>query len=59
MSQSSFFLISCSHMYTRFGYTKVGGEVSYGPFDSRTFEQKYRGEAVYNQEVRMNNAAYG
>jgi len=24
----------------------------YGPFDSKTFEQKYRGEAVYNQEVR-------
>ncbi|KAI9871192.1 MAG: hypothetical protein M1830_003216, partial [Pleopsidium flavum] len=34
----------------RFGYTKVDGEVLYGPFDSKTFGQKYRGEAVYNQE---------
>lgn len=36
---------------TRIGYTKVDGEVLYGSFDSKTFEQKYRGEAVYNQEV--------
>ena len=34
----------------RFGYTKVDGEVLYGPFDAKTFEKKYRGEAVYNQE---------
>lgn len=34
----------------RFGYTKLGGEVLYGPFDAKTFEKKYRGEAVYNQE---------
>ncbi|KAL2354654.1 ATP-binding cassette transporter ABC2 [Cryomyces antarcticus] len=34
----------------RFGYTKIGGEVLYGPFDSQTFEKRYRGEAVYNQE---------
>lgn len=34
----------------RFGYTKVNGEVLYGPFDSKTFEQRYRGEAVYNEE---------
>ncbi|KAK2748986.1 hypothetical protein FQN57_007269 [Myotisia sp. PD_48] len=34
----------------RFGYTGVDGEVLYGPFDSDTFEKRYRGEAVYNQE---------
>lgn len=34
----------------RFGYTAVDGEVLYGPFDSQTFEKKYRGEAVYNSE---------
>lgn len=34
----------------RFGYTKVDGDVLYGPFDSATFEKRYRGEAVYNQE---------
>ena len=34
----------------RFGFTAVNGEVLYGPFDSRTFEKKYRGEAVYNLE---------
>ncbi|KAK4996569.1 ATP-binding cassette transporter snq2 [Elasticomyces elasticus] len=34
----------------RFGYTKINGEVLYGPFDNKTFEKRYRGEAVYNQE---------
>ena len=34
----------------RFGYTKVDGEVLYGPYDADTFGKKYRGEAVYNQE---------
>lgn len=34
----------------RFGYTKVDGEVSYGPYNAETFGKKYRGEAVYNQE---------
>ena len=34
----------------RFGYTKIDGEVLYGPFDAKVFEKKYRGEAVYNQE---------
>ncbi|KAL1625652.1 ATP-binding cassette transporter snq2 [Diplodia seriata] len=34
----------------RFGYTDVAGDVMYGPFDSATFEKRYRGEAVYNQE---------
>lgn len=34
----------------RFGYTKIDGEVLYGPFDSKTFENRYRGEAVYNEE---------
>ena len=34
----------------RFGYTQVAGEIMYGPFDSETFQKKYRGEAVYNQE---------
>ncbi|KAF2140140.1 uncharacterized protein K452DRAFT_230612 [Aplosporella prunicola CBS 121167] len=34
----------------RFGYTKVDGTVLYGPFDNETFEKRYRGEAVYNEE---------
>lgn len=34
----------------RFGYTKVDGEVLYGPFDSQMFAKRYRGEAVYNGE---------
>ncbi|KAJ9659731.1 ATP-binding cassette transporter snq2 [Neophaeococcomyces mojaviensis] len=34
----------------RLGYTGVDGEVMYGPFDANTFEKRYRGEAVYNQE---------
>ncbi|GAB7347060.1 hypothetical protein MBLNU459_g3198t2 [Dothideomycetes sp. NU459] len=34
----------------RHGYTNVDGEVLYGPFDSKTFEKRYRGEAVYNEE---------
>ncbi|KAI9654787.1 MAG: hypothetical protein M1821_005781 [Bathelium mastoideum] len=34
----------------RYGYTAVNGDVLYGPFDSATFEKRYRGEAVYNQE---------
>ncbi|KAH9884061.1 ABC-2 type transporter-domain-containing protein [Xylariomycetidae sp. FL2044] len=33
----------------RWGYTGVTGEVLYGPFTAKEFEQ-YRGEAVYNQE---------
>lgn len=34
----------------RYGYTKVDGEVLYGPFDSAFFEKRYRGEAVYCEE---------
>lgn len=34
----------------RFGYTGVDGEVAYGPFESKTFAKRFRGEAVYNQE---------
>ena len=34
----------------RFGYTTVDGEVQYGPFTSKEFENRYRGEAVYQQE---------
>lgn len=34
----------------RYGYTKIDGEVMYGPFDHKTFSQRYRGEAVYNEE---------
>ena len=34
----------------RFGFTNVAGEVLYGPYDSKTFAKKYRGEAVYNLE---------
>lgn len=31
-------------------YTAVSGSVHYGPYDAATFEKKFRGEAVYNQE---------
>ena len=34
----------------RFGYTTVDGEVLYGPFTSKEFEKRYRGEALYVQE---------
>ncbi|KAK6418598.1 ATP-binding cassette transporter snq2, partial [Oleoguttula sp. CCFEE 5521] len=34
----------------RFGYTDIAGEVLYGPFTSKEFEKRYRGEAVYCQE---------
>jgi ATP-binding cassette subfamily G (WHITE) protein 2 (SNQ2) len=34
----------------RYGYTKVDGNVLYGPFDSDFFEKRYRGEAVYCEE---------
>lgn len=34
----------------RYGYTGIDGEVLYGPFDAATFEKRFRGEAVYNQE---------
>lgn len=34
----------------RVGYSGVDGEVLYGPFDSKTFAKRFRGEAVYNQE---------
>lgn len=34
----------------RFGYTKIDGEVLYGPADAKTFAKRYRGESVYNQE---------
>ena len=34
----------------RFGYTTVDGEVLYGPFTSKEFEKRYRGEAIYCQE---------
>jgi ABC-type multidrug transport system ATPase subunit len=34
----------------RFGYTGVDGEVLYGPFTAETFSERFRGEAVYNQE---------
>jgi ATP-binding cassette subfamily G (WHITE) protein 2 (SNQ2) len=34
----------------RFGYTGIDGEVMYGPFTSKEFEKRYRGEAVYCQE---------
>ncbi|KAH6690475.1 brefeldin A resistance protein [Plectosphaerella plurivora] len=33
----------------RLGYTSVTGDVKYGPFTAKEFDQ-YRGEAVYNQE---------
>ncbi|KAF2815630.1 ABC transporter CDR4 [Mytilinidion resinicola] len=34
----------------RFGYTKIDGDVLYGPFDSEFFAKRYRGEAVYCEE---------
>jgi len=34
----------------RFGYTSIDGEVSYGPFTDKEFEQRFRGEAIYCQE---------
>ncbi|WPG98335.1 Hypothetical protein R9X50_00112400 [Acrodontium crateriforme] len=34
----------------RYGYTGVSGEVLYGPFGSKEFGKRYRGEAVYCQE---------
>ncbi|KAF1994828.1 hypothetical protein P154DRAFT_526746 [Amniculicola lignicola CBS 123094] len=34
----------------RYGYTKVDGNVQYGPFDAAFFEKRYRGEAVYCEE---------
>lgn len=34
----------------RIGYTGIDGDVMYGPFDAKTFEKRFRGEAVYNQE---------
>lgn len=34
----------------RYGYTAIDGDVSYGPFSAKEFEQRYRGEAVYCQE---------
>lgn len=34
----------------RFGYSGVTGDVTYGPFDAKTFAKQYRGEALYNQE---------
>ncbi|KAH6894483.1 ABC-2 type transporter-domain-containing protein [Thelonectria olida] len=33
----------------RYGYTSVGGDVRYGPWTAKEFNQ-YRGEAVYNAE---------
>ncbi|KAL8974442.1 MAG: hypothetical protein Q9197_001320 [Variospora fuerteventurae] len=34
----------------RFGYTHVGGEVLYGPYQAETFAKRFQGEAVYNIE---------
>jgi len=39
----------------RFGYTGIDGEVLYGPYPSKTFEKRYRGEAVYNGEDDIHN----
>lgn len=39
----------------RFGYTSVDGEVLYGPFTSKEFEKRYRGEAVYCQEDEVHH----
>jgi ATP-binding cassette subfamily G (WHITE) protein 2 (SNQ2) len=34
----------------RYGYTKIDGEVKYGPFEADFFGKRYRGEAVYCEE---------
>lgn len=34
----------------RYGYTKIDGDVLYGPFDADLFAKRYRGEAVYCEE---------
>lgn len=34
----------------RYGYTDIKGNVTYGPFDSHDFGNRYRGEAIYCQE---------
>lgn len=34
----------------RFGYTHVGGEVLYGPYEAEEFTKRFQGEAVYNLE---------
>ncbi|KAL8639764.1 MAG: hypothetical protein Q9228_003236 [Teloschistes exilis] len=34
----------------RFGYTHVGGEVAYGPYEAEEFAKRFQGEAVYNLE---------
>lgn len=34
----------------RFGYTNIEGDVTYGPFTSKEFENRYRGQAVYCME---------
>lgn len=39
----------------RYGYTGVTGEVLYGPYTAKDFEQ-YRGEAVYNAEDDLHHA---
>ncbi|ORY61605.1 ABC-2 type transporter-domain-containing protein [Pseudomassariella vexata] len=39
----------------RYGYTDVSGEVLYGPFTAKEFDQ-YRGEATYNQEDDIHHA---
>lgn len=39
----------------RWGYTAVEGDVLYGPFTAKEFNQ-YRGEAVYNQEDDTHHA---
>jgi ATP-binding cassette, subfamily G (WHITE), member 2, SNQ2 len=38
----------------RFGYTKIDGEVLYGPFESSFFGKRYRGESVYCEEAVRN-----
>lgn len=39
----------------RYGYTSVTGDVLYGPYTAKEFEQ-YRGEAVYNAEDDLHHA---
>ncbi|KAL9053250.1 MAG: hypothetical protein Q9206_004009 [Seirophora lacunosa] len=34
----------------RYGYTHVGGEVLYGPYEAEAFAKRFQGEAVYNLE---------
>lgn len=41
----------------RFGYTKIDGQVLYGPFEADDFSRRYRGEACYNMGESITSTA--